>query len=514
VKPELDCQRCQAFLPLYVAGTLPPTERQTVAEHLASCADCQAELSQWQQIAQAVRSPLRQPHPALTFAEARLQLRTRLAESATGSLQGAPSMSTLDESQHTSARRIPLPHSTRRSYPIVAGGLLVIALVATLIFVIPRFHSSGTVPSGSQCSATQTTSAIPHFGSLTDLSFTSSGDGWGVGYIWNPTDSALPQSLIVHLHDCRWQPDGAQFAGVMLMSVAMVSPNEGWALGVTAQVSKGGHTYTVHFGKLVLLHDAGGRWQPAAFPDLDATQLTNSPIVRMVSADDGWILVQLSSTQVNIQPVLLHLHQGTWQTVALPDSVTSTTNFTALSTVSPDACWLLGGDGRQAFIDQYQQGVWSQWKAPPGASLSTLQMTSATSGVAIGFPPNTQGRGFISLLRVTFTGTTWQTDTLAISDYPLIDLRESAWVPPNDLWVFGISDQNTSDVMLHLHGQHVVAEPLPASGGTVETIKMLSPTKGWAIANIGIAVTSSNTIQTGVLWYYHDGVWTAIQNKG
>lgn len=53
-------------LPWYVNQTLPEAERTDVERHLTLCADCQAELTRWQQIATAVQrldDPIAAPRP-------------------------------------------------------------------------------------------------------------------------------------------------------------------------------------------------------------------------------------------------------------------------------------------------------------------------------------------------------------------------------------------------------------------------------------------------------------------
>lgn len=56
------------LLPLYAAGTLGEGEQRAVAEHLAACAACRAELAFWQEVGSAVQAEARAlpaPAPAL-----------------------------------------------------------------------------------------------------------------------------------------------------------------------------------------------------------------------------------------------------------------------------------------------------------------------------------------------------------------------------------------------------------------------------------------------------------------
>lgn len=46
-----DHDRLAELLPLYAAGRLEEAERQTVERHLATCADCQADVALWRAVA-------------------------------------------------------------------------------------------------------------------------------------------------------------------------------------------------------------------------------------------------------------------------------------------------------------------------------------------------------------------------------------------------------------------------------------------------------------------------------
>lgn len=508
---EMNCHHCQALLPQFVAGTLPPAEQQAVRDHLATCATCRAELAKWQQLAQAVRSPQRAPQPTLSFEAARQQLRARLTDPAANSHQsrtGASSMRDIMPPQPTTAD---LPRSTRpprRSYPLFAGALLAVAIVASLIFVVPRLHPTGGTQQTPACSLAKSTSAIPKYGSVFDLSFPTAQDAWGVGFTWNPPGTAGQQSLILHLQTCQWHAVGTGLPRVALVSVSMVTPDNGWALGVTLTHPSATST-SFRPSKFVLLHLTGGQWQSAPLPDMNAAHLSILPTLRMVSADDGWIFAALSSDHTHFQNILLHWQGSVWQPVALPSFVTSTTLFTTMNAVSPGACWLMGSDGGRSFVIHDQQGTWSQWNAPSGITLTALDMVSATSGVVIGPAPDGQNPN--SFFRATYNGTNWQTSNVTTPGQPISQEHAVAWLPPDDLWLAG-STQDGSTVMLHQHGQQVTSEQIPTAMATVQTIVMLSPTEGWAIADARAMLTANTSFGQGALWYYHNGAWVALKN--
>ena len=172
---------------------------------------------------------------------------------------------------------------------------MAVIVVASFIFIVPRLRPTSSVTPGATCNLSQTTSAIPPNSSVVALSFVSPQDGWGVGFTGTTPGTTGLHSLIVHLPDCRWQSVGPSLLGVTLVSIGMVTSDEGRAISVTMPSTT---------SKLVLLHDNGGTWQSMALPVIDAPHLSGSPILRMVSANDGW----MSGIRQGGANVLLHQH--------------------------------------------------------------------------------------------------------------------------------------------------------------------------------------------------------------
>jgi photosystem II stability/assembly factor-like uncharacterized protein len=115
-------------------------------------------------------------------------------------------------------------------------------------------------------------------------------DGWAVGMLPN-TDQHRPSEvdgLIMHDHNGVWEqqplmqePSGQNIFS--LNSVAMLSPQEGWAVGDEG----------------VMLHYVNGVWKRAASPTSQRFWL-----VTFVSASEGWAIGE--------QGTMLHYQNGTW----------------------------------------------------------------------------------------------------------------------------------------------------------------------------------------------------------
>ncbi len=63
----MDCKQLQQCIDDYLDGVLPAGEQRLAEQHLASCADCQAELNQIQELRHALRAlPVPAPSPDFT----------------------------------------------------------------------------------------------------------------------------------------------------------------------------------------------------------------------------------------------------------------------------------------------------------------------------------------------------------------------------------------------------------------------------------------------------------------
>jgi hypothetical protein len=188
-----------------------------------------------------------------------------------------------------------------------------VGLLGALFFTLARVHN--VTPGGSpaqtaapqtNCAANAITAHLPADVSLHDLAMTSSGDSWAVG----GAGGGAPRGVMFHYQQCHWSALPQTYFGVSLNSVSMVSATDGWAVGGTP--SRADQPFA--------LHNSGGRWPQVAIPlpSGSGTFIT----VRMLNADEGWILASTSKL-LPFNNVLLHDRNGVWTPVALPfDNIT------------------------------------------------------------------------------------------------------------------------------------------------------------------------------------------------
>jgi hypothetical protein len=220
------------------------------------------------------------------------------------------------------------------------------------------------------CAANAIKAQLPPRVYLNDLAMVSSDEGWAVGA---DLDGKSSTAMIFHYQQCRWIALPQTYSGMMLDSVSMVSTTEGWAVGGDPTSS----------GQPIALHYTSGRWQivtipmPAGFTGVFTT-------VRMLNADEGWILAipgKMSRSQ--FRDSLLHYHNGTWTPVAPPFDYTSD-----IAPVGPDDLWIARSSSEVSGINSelahYQAGKWSSFPVPAGIVLSHLRANSPTDIYAMG----------------------------------------------------------------------------------------------------------------------------------
>lgn len=171
---------------------------------------------------------------------------------------------------------------------------------------------------------------------------------------------------------------GAPLPGSALYSVAMLSPQNAWAVGGTFILQKTdqqntnpqarSESYVAPGSGLILHYMANGGWQP----DNVASNLT-SPLfsVSMDSPQDGWA--------VGYGGTFVHYNGNTWSTTPGPANFNK--NVTGVAMLSPSDGWAVGYGGS---ILRYDGRQWTQVQSPTSYDLHSIAMPTAQGGWAVG----------------------------------------------------------------------------------------------------------------------------------
>jgi len=285
--------------------------------------------------------------------------------------------------------------------------------------------------------------AIGTTNNLNSVFMVNGGDVWAVGGGTNPTASCSAATrlcpVILHFTGGSWNTVTPPPGFYRLNSVFMVSPNEGWAVGVGAgDVGMILH-YTVTGGV--------GSWAIYPAPSSPSTVPSLNSIF-MLDQDEGWI--------VGDNGTILHYTVsggvGTWDQVAISGTPTlsSDVNLTSIFMLSPSSGWAVGGiQAKGAFsagpVIAYWNGMeWSPVAVPsiPGgisatghtsALLKTVFCSSGDNCWAAGFP----GKQFATLLH--WDGVEWSdvTTTPALLGVIPPILTSIYLIDNNTSWIVG-----------------------------------------------------------------------------
>ena len=278
-------------------------------------------------------------------------------------------------------------------------------------------------PAASSAGSWQSVTS-PTLDNLLSVAMVSASEGWAVSDYGD----------ILHYTGGSWQTVASPTSN-FLYSVAMVSASEGWAVG--------------DYG--TILHYTGGSWHSVASP-------TNGTLysVAMVSASEGWA----------VGVGILHYTGGSWKTV-----VSETFHsLHSVAMVSASEGWAVGTIN--GAIMHYTGGSWQSVASPTANELYSVAMVSASEGWAVGW------NGTI----LHYTGGSWQ----SVASPMAITLNSVAMVSASEGWAVGgpyFSPGGYRSILHYTGGswQSVASQDAPA----LNCVAMVSASEGWAVGNNG-----------------------------
>ncbi len=292
-----------------------------------------------------------------------------------------------------------------------------------------------------------------------------------------------------------------------LKSVAMISGNEGWAVGsayVSAQVYEP-----------LLLHYTGSLWERSMDPSNAALQAKSAGLqqVSMVSAQEGWAVGNLE--WATHQPAasdyagfILHYQGGSWH---LQDTFDGA--LQSLWMLSSTDGWAVGSIGTeigQSFVLHYDGQSWS-FVDVPGAGLASIVMTEPTNGWTFGFLAGRYAGQFSGLL-LHDTGNTWRQVT-----FPFMDTFIAlAMVSTGEGWLVGTQTTSSAPyapIFAHEHAGAWTAVKTPVTANpnaTITSLALTSASEGWAVGTLQADGASAGSNSSTLYLHLHKGQWTQV----
>lgn len=291
----------------------------------------------------------------------------------------------------------------------------------------------------------------------------------------------LLAALLLRLPGMYQTPVGQRGAAVDLLhvslnSISMVSPEEGWAVGVTRLPQASGSLTEPGYGAPVILHYWQGQWHPAPLPSnltsrLKCANRCPGIILRslcMISATEGWAVgntVLRSGSDGVTTGVVLHYTGGQW----VLDSLRDAALFSVFMRTASDG-WIIGegysgwsGNQGNAPVFHYTGNAWT--------------------------PVNNHALAQISPRAIfAFSATNVWLDGTAVSSTGF--------------------DGNDPEVIMRFDGRQWTHEQSDLANSRLSALAMLSPTRGWAVGSLSSAMNPASThAPRALVERYVQGKW-------
>lgn len=353
-----------------------------------------------------------------------------------------------------------------------AGALLTFAVIAVVILR----GGLPFAPTRSQSAARPTATITPiplHltlYDHLNSIAMLSPSEGWILGI-----SGQGGHPFLLRFSHGAWTVDPLQIELSPMNPIAlkMVSATEGWIAG-SDQNGYGGHG--------VMLHIIDGKVVPVVLPD-SVGQIES---LAMVSPAEGWAVDSRSFPSGKSQ--ILHYSEGTW-TVAL--TVPGNSMLKSIDMVSADEGWAAGIGESSGALWHYSQGRWQQvpLNDPQHADIEHISMLTPDEGWGIGqfALPHQQTDQYARSSAVIwhYSGGAWQVAKLLVEDpsqMQITQLTAIQTVAPGEVWV-SVMDSSGKRFM---HGVSGAWQQAPAAiRDSITSIAMLTPNDGWAVGYAG-----------------------------
>ncbi len=328
-------------------------------------------------------------------------------------------------------------------------GQRLIRFAFIVLAIISCGFLSSCVGSESVCSSDPNTTINFKDLVMRSISMTSPNEGWAVG----TTNDRAYLNVPIHYKDGKWTP-WPSIHGTSLFNIQMVSADEGWAVGMDERIT---HYKSGCWG---LEHSVFSVDSPA--PSIDG--------IFMLSSDEGWAAGSK----------IFHYQNGSWSQVESPARGES------IYMVSSDEGWVAGD-----YIFHYKDGKWNIESGLQKDGLNSVYMTSKDEGWAVGSGSELTVASYTSTILHYYNGT-WN----VVASPTAEPLNRVQMVSADEGWAVG-GQAWSSGVIIHYKAGKWTLANIPPSGA-LYGLSMVSANEGWAVGR-------------GTILHYQNGSWQQWQ---
>lgn len=356
---------------------------------------------------------------------------------------------------------------------------------------------------------------------LDDVAMVSTNEGWAIGNT-TPYPFALgtpqPAGVLYHFIGGQWVRLSQTYPATSLVALSMDSPTDGWAVS----------TPTMSGVNALVLHYSSGQWHSVDVPALNGPSgagdgQIGSISVQMFGPGAGWMFAWSNASRDPSNPaartgvIMLRFEHRVWTPIAAPP-VTITTQIFALSAVSADEAWIVGTDyangaNLRTVFAHYVDGAWSLWpKTFPGNSDQSITMLSPTDGWAA-----YSGDSGDQTVMLHYDGTMWApVPTPSQWASQRVQLSSQVFgISPGVTWFGAYRVSPGSYTYAPLLEQYANGQweqvAWPFSMVRLQTIAAVSGSELWGVGNIshqeGCALAGTD-VEQGVFLHFQQGQWS------
>jgi hypothetical protein len=303
---------------------------------------------------------------------------------------------------------------------------------------------------------------------LSDVSMSSSTDGWAVGITYPSS-----YGVLMHYDGSTWGPTTIPTGTYGLSAVKMMSTTEGWAVGANACSTE---------CDALFLHYKNGAWQKVTVsPPGNKTGYSDIDI----KGNTGWAIGYGWAQRFD----------GTnWTGMSIDNPMSPGDYYNDVSVVGTNDAWLVG-KSRQAL--HYNGTDW--WPVSLGLNslpltltvrMQAIHMLNATEGWAAGFAMYTNDDNHCLLIHRS--NGPWTRVPCPIENVRLsaVQMRSAT-----DVWATGRVYPAKSPISLHYDGVNWTVVPLSVS---ISSIELVGVNDGWMVGATGSILRLINRIWTRV----------------
>ena len=273
---------------------------------------------------------------------------------------------------------------------------------------------------------------------LWGVSAASANDAWAVGYY--ETSNHLYQTLAEHWTGRVWNiaPTANVGAGNNFLSkVAVVAPNDVWAVGIRA-TNNGQQTLVEHWN--------GAVWSVVPSPNAGLDDSLDG--VAVVASNDIWAAGRTHVGGAD-QTLIEHWNGTAWSLVPSPNPSAPSAQLLDIMVSAPGDIWAVGNytnntPALQTLVEHWNGTTWTIVNSPNpgvGANFTSVAGDAADNVWAVGYYFDANQS---NTLVEHWDGTTWMiANSPDAGPYPS-NLSGVAVVAPDDVWAVGYSYDNVA----------------------------------------------------------------------